>query len=292
MHKGTAHPLSHTDLSRRAKRGWETKRRQNPHLAHIQKVGNDTYHWQRPNGEVVPIYGLNDEQVAKISPALQATDKHLKPTQKLNAEIRGTNMYRTPLVRNQAGAYVTHSGNFKPEEKPWVVKKLAETRYGVPQENWGNRNTLHVNRKFMDADNPQFMPAGIVAHEIGHLVGPGRFAGTGANPNKAQEFGKSFQWQAPKRAASADMEYQWNKTSRHPTVEDTLPSDGLLHKTTTRANYQGASLHEDFAESYRNMIGVPIADGTHNKTHPYYWEDQNRSRQKYMLKYHLDSTAR
>ena len=300
MAQRTKHPLTKQAARKRTIKGWETKRRKHPEVQFkpgLHKIGERTYHWQRPNGEVVPIHGFTDRQVLTMSPAFKATDRHLRSEHKLNTEIRATDMSRRPLTGHSMGGYFVPSGDKSlAKHTPGVAKAFHLLRNEVPIENWGKRNTLAINTRHLDSPNPAFHPAGIVAHELGHVVGPGPLHSK--SDRQISEMEKSFQWKAPRdqnkhvKRHLVDIHATWEKKGKHPTKKGSLLG---------RPNYHGETYHEDFAETYRSLVGVPM-ETRHNKIHPisgqplnknsaFYWEDKNGSREKYMLKYYLKSTA-
>ena len=292
MAKRSSHPLSHADARKRSLKGWETRRKSNPHLGNIHKVAEGKHEWRRPGGEVVPLHGFTDAQVESISPAFHASDQHLKMNQNLQLQIHALGGVREATLPKGAGALMHPTGEFNKHELKWLERKQAEIIYGVPKNSWGNTNVIHVSKRYIDHPQKGFAPAGIVTHEIGHAIGPGRL--DKAPRVKKKEFQDSFQWKAPRKKMSGHQDFAetyrdptaWKKTRQHPAKSK---------------NYYGESIHEDFAETYRNLVGVPLEDRPRHtdrttgrvrqKNSMFYWEDKNRKREDYMLKYHLESTA-
>jgi hypothetical protein len=271
MSKRPNHPLTQASAHKRALLGWETRRKHNPHLRNVHKTGFRAHEWRRPNGEIVPLHGFKDREVASMAPAFSATDRHLHAKRRFNTEIKakslGSMQGETPL-----GA--TYTSRFE-KDVPTIRKKYLDIKGHVPEEHWGHKNRIIINKDLFDGDErlTQHNPAGVLAHELGHSLGP--FGDTKASTTEVEQ---AFQWQDASPHEKNPIRKQWQKANHHPMDE---------------ANRASANLNEDFAETYRNLIGVPM-HAEHNNTKPssrWHWKDQNSSRRKFMVKYHLRSTA-
>ena len=271
--------LTHQEAQKRAFRGWETRRKNDPRLRNIHKTGFRSHEWRRPNGEVVPMHGFKDSQIEEIAPALHATDLHVNPDRRFHTEIKAKNLRD---INGQKPLGATYTSRYD-RRVPTVRKKYLEVIGHVPEEHWGHKNRILINKDIFDSEESRAAhhPAGVVAHELGHSLGP--FGESGATSSEIQQ---AFQWQ-DKSPNKKGLGYKdWQKDPSHP---------------MSSRNRAGTDLHEDFAETYRNLIGIPM-ETRHNKIDPntgqvadsnnrWHWRDQNSSRRDFMLKYHLQSTA-
>lgn len=305
----------------RTVKGWETKRRKNKHLKNVTKLEDGLYHWDRPNGEVIPLRGFTDKQVELMAPAFTANDTHLKTDQKLNLEVYATDMKRSPLMKYMIGGYVMHTGHEGADkEHSKLTKKYAQWKYNIPEENWGRVHTLNMNTRHLDNPNPAFHPTGIMIHEIGHVVGPGDMSKW--SDKRIKEYENAFQWRArykddSKRFFKSNYEQKgkpdrdwigngsgytgnlWAMHEEHPAALSAF-SNGQAY--TKRPNYGATNIHEDFAETYRNLSGIPIETRSKaldkksgqikDQNAHFFWEDHyDDTRKKYMKKYHMKHTA-
>lgn len=294
-------------------KAWETKRRKNPDLRHIDLTGHGHYEWNRPNGEVVHLHDFTPTQVERIHPAFTATDKHLKTDQKLELHIYSKKM----------GRREKYTGGFYLDTRPsapWLIKQIAKWHMGIDKDAWGNHAVMHLNRRYLDKEHKQFQAAGITSHELGHAVGPqlehniSFFDTHIKDTKKAKDFSEAFQWVAPGQTPK-QVKGEWKNTGDIDPIRGTYPwmwemrgdhpgatqSDKEGYATRWRPNYRNTNYHEDFAETYRNLSGVPMDTSRYinkrtgqpfDKDDHLYWEDKNGSRRKYMLKYHMGSTAK
>lgn len=295
--------LSEKALHDRAVKGWETRRKNNPTLKNIHRVGKKDFEWHRPNGEVVPLRNFTGDQVELMSAAMHVTDMHLKKSQKLHTEITGRKLPVHNAVANLTGARM--GGYMRP---------LRVT-------GWSDINPVVMNKHTLDNPNPSFAPASILTHEIGHLVGPGsdvHFGPTPANreghtTKEINKFEKAFQWEAPRfkpakrygpgvfqldrkgdlKPEFVDMRHLWRMTKKHPQAVKSYgvgPNEGLASQV--RPAYQTVNHLEDFAETYRSYLGMPMdTDGTPKSAH-WDWKDRKQKRREYMENTHLSKAAK
>jgi hypothetical protein len=294
--------LSEKDLRDRAIKGWETRRRNNPALKNIHRVGKKDFEWHRPNGEKVPLRNFTADQVELVAPAMHVTDIHLKHKQKLHTSISVDPM-RMHNFKARFTGYRT-GGDMMPLRAAGV----------------SDTNPVRLNRHSLRNPSPSFAPAGILTHEIGHLVGPGTDTYLGSSPHKpkghskkeVEHFEKSFQWEAPrvkpvkgiKNAFKLDRngdldphftnyESLWDITAKHPQSVAAYTSGDRKGLSRAWYNaYQTTNISEDFAETYRSTVGVPMdTDGKPKGVH-WDWKDRKNMRRAYMEKTHLSKAAR
>lgn len=315
VRKQTNNSLTESEARARALKGWETRRRHNPYLKNIDQVDTNQWVWHRPN-EDVEIKGrkkaqFTPEHVELMAPGLATVDKHLKKDVNMNIHIQAKKM--SPSL----GGYYMNTGDYKPEKVSGVTKWYVDKVMGIPKEDWGNRHSITMNTRQLDKPNASFHPTGIMTHELGHAVGPGPFASPTYKPDRlvglkrAEEFGEAFQWAPPvdkhgnidKRLVDVGTgQYNlWNIRSDHPQV---IQSGKNSYKV--RLARQTHDMHEDWAESFRSYLGMPIdikSSIDHNNNvpgDPFYqpgayfnWKDSSKkSRKKYMKKYVLDSASK
>lgn len=329
------HKLTQQRARKRALDGWETRRKNNPHLKHITyDAQTGDYDWKRPNGEHVPIKNFNHNQVELLAPGMTAVDKHLKKDHAdLNLHIQGNpmrfhNNVTKRLTGMQTGGYAMSTAVEDPDETPTVIKKYVKHMLNVDEDAWGNYNAINMNLKAMDKPNENFHPTGIMVHELGHIVGPGhhmRFGPhydnqPGSTAKEIKKFQEAFQWEAPKvdkegnkdrKKGHIDPEYadiyQWHMRGDHPGAKGTVKHGSRkgLAAVPDLSRYQNYNHYEDFAESFRHSVGMPMTiDSTKydakgnlknpNKNPQQKWFDPidpKGSRRKYLLDTHLDSAS-
>jgi hypothetical protein len=290
--------LSEKDLHDRAIKGWETRRRNNPALKNIHRVNKKDFEWRRPNGEKVPLRNFTADQVELIAPAIHVTDTHLKQQRKLHTTIDAS-----PMRKH----------NFKAR-----FTGMRTGGYMLPLRAAGRSNVspVSLNKYTLDNPHPNFAPAGILTHEIGHLVGPGtdtyfgptHYNKKGHSEKEIERFEKSFQWEAPrskeKKSFKLDrkgdlipqltnVEHMWKMTSKHPQATSGYKrgaKKGLARSWSS--SYQTVNPIEDFAETYRSTVGMPMsASGTQAGTH-WDWKDRKGSRRSYMEASYLSKAAK
>lgn len=210
--------LTKATAHKRSLEGWETRRRSGN--TRILKRGSN-HVWVRPNKERVKLTGFKDPQIRAMRPALESADHLLKPEVKLHAKISNKRRFRNKRV----GA----------ETNPRIIR----------------RSTIKVNSA---AFNPRshWQPSGLLAHEIGHVLGP-----------------------QPKHYYQAKRDFQWKK-ERQPTRRSPI------RRAKTR---QSVSLHEDFAETYRGLTHLPMS----KKSYHGYWNvHTNQKRLSHMKRYYIN----
>lgn len=174
--------------------------------------------WNRPNGERVPLRNFSEHQLRAVTPALHSVDTHLRPDYKLNASIKvnrshlGTAFDKVTKGRTGALTYK-------------ATDNLAKTRIRISPKAFNERSPFH--------------PAGLMAHEIGHAVGP-HVESTGMR----KDFEKSFHYQ-PRLLSSRKKVDGWKKKRNFD--------------LKSIRNRQVVNAHEDFAETFRSTLGHPLA---------------------------------
>lgn len=315
--------ISQLDASRRAKKGWETRRQNNPHLRNIEYVSGKDYKWKRPNGESVPLKNFSHDQVELMAPGLSATDRHLKKQQKLTSQIRGSKMVMHNMMGGGMGGYAVATATIDPKDVGAVGRAILKPTLHIPRDSWGKYNVVVMNKRALDHPHNEFHPTGIMTHEIGHLVGPGRatnfgpsYKHAGTTVKNVKDFEKGFQWEAPRfkdlgkdrfkldRKGEINMDLVdyghgelWRMKDTHPGAEGgykkSHPDYGLASKINRRT-YQNWNQYEDFAETYRNTVGIPINTNANPSKHSqewWGWKDKGNSRKHYMEQYHLEKAA-
>lgn len=316
--------ITRAEASRRAKKGWETRRRNNPHLRNIEYAGRNKYVWNRPSGEKIPIKNFTQDQMELVAPAFGAADEHLKDSQRLNTKIQGKkllwhNYVTTTLTGGKLGGFVMGVRGEDPRNVGPIDKALYRAVYKVPFDAYGKYNPLTMNLHTLNHPNRRFNPAAILIHEIGHTAGPATAPGyfgrnyvnkKGHSPKEVEKFEKHFQWEAPRsknnklnREGSLQEAIDnglinsrhWAMKANHPNALGKIkkgPYKGLA-KAREVPPYQNLNKNEDFAESFRSLHGLPT-DVRENKTGSNYfeWNDtKNRSRAKYMKQEHMKKVS-
>jgi hypothetical protein len=275
--------ISHAAARERSLKGWETRRRNNPHLRAIDYDG-DKYTFHRRNGEDIELHKFSHDQVELMAPGLTAVDKHLKTTQNLDLRIKGRNMSK------QLGGYAMPTSTFAPDEVPGLVKSIVKYTHGVDKDAWGNKNMILMNTWALDNPDPMFHPTGIMVHELGHTVGPGyatrmgpyykgsKKNGPGSNKEQVrriEKFEKAFDWEAPRvkqtkyglmydRKGYIDPEIvdnarTWEMKARHPgSIKAGVGERKGLSDERNWGTYAHHNPYEDFAEAFRTSVGMPM----------------------------------
>lgn len=309
-HKSTISPI---DAHKRTKKGWETKRHKYSSrygkARNVYKVAPKEHVWVRPNDEIVTLHNFTDNQVRKVSPAFANTDKYLRPHQKLDTYIAiqrpvSKKAEKVMQIATLSTAKIAGGAARSKDEKELKgLNKSVAKFMGLDHRDFGHINSIKLPEHAINTK--KIKPAGVMAHEIGHLVGPGKMSKRSAK--EINEFEDAFQWVAPRRHKGkglvrydkgqidkelSNISFAWKMRADHPHAKG-VNRKGALKGTAKSKKYvrQAAHYDEDFAETYRSLIGVPIASRHTKRAHFFNVKDKKNSRKKYMRKYHLSGTA-
>lgn len=225
--------------------------------AAVQHSRGKTWNWHRPNGERVPLYGFNEHQLRAIAPAMHAVDIHLKPHHKLDAYV----------TAQRPGGLLRITG---PGGRGFKGRLAALTYTSQYRPLKGRHNKVEISPKVFSHKSP-LDPRGVFAHEVGHLVGPGRRAGYNPGHSGMKEFRDSFGYHRSFYHSKHDPT-KWSKSASNPLRG---------HKTR-----QATNPHEDFAESFRHTLGQPVTTHRANQKQKAYHNTYVDSGRRNYLKTH------
>lgn len=248
--------ISRIDASSRAKKAWATKHRKYGHQTIVKDKRK--HYWDRGN-ERIRLKHFSSNERARIEPALVAADRILKPDVALD---------------------------LKHIKKGHVQGKNVLGEYRAAPVVFGHkvsRPSIALDKTVVKPSSRR-NPAGVLAHEIGHGVFPG--TGTRLPRSAYADYRRSFDYK--RRVGKSPQNLQTYKVrAGNPVFKDQkfqksgdYPRHGLKRGKTR----QSVDAGEDFAETFRGLTGLPVADN-------HYWSNKNirynTKRLEHMHQYHV-----